>query len=71
MPKLTAVLSDQAYNGWRLFAASRGVSVSGLTEALGHLLDDLDQPENRLPQLIREAVREARMIDDDRRRRGR
>lgn len=70
MPKISAVLSEKAYDGWRLFARSRGVSISALLEALGHVLDDLDQPDGRLPTLVRDAVSQARQIDDDRRRRS-
>ena len=70
MPKMTTGnLSPTAHDGWRLFARSRGVSVTALMEAIGRRLGDLDQPEAKLPPLLREAVAEAREIDDDRRRR--
>lgn len=66
-----AYVSPQARDGWRLFAASRGVSVSALLEALGVALAELDEPERRLPPLVREALQEARVIDARRRRRDR
>lgn len=67
--KLGGLVSDECRNSWKLFARSRGVTVTGLLEALGRHLADMDQPEARLPPLLRQAIAEAREIDDDRRQR--
>jgi hypothetical protein len=70
MPKMTTGnLTIESYEAWRLFARARGVTVTGLLEALGRRLANMDQPDARLPPLLRDAVMEARTIDDDRRRR--
>ena len=66
---MTQQLSEESYEGWRLWARSRGVTVTALIEALGRRLAELDQPEARLPALLRDVLAEARQIDDDRRRR--
>ena len=70
MRQMTQQLSEESYEGWRLWARSRGVSVTALIEALGRRLATMDQPEARLPPLLRDALAEARQVDDDRRRRG-
>lgn len=66
---LTAMVEERTYESWRLWARSRGVSVTGLVEALGHELGRHDEPENKLPPWLRRALDEARKIDHDRRRR--
>lgn len=68
---LHASVSDEARDGWRLFAQVHGVSVTGLLEALGLRLAFLDRPEKGLPVLWREVLAEARAIDAERRSRER
>lgn len=68
-PYLGGYVSPEAREGWRLFARSRGVSVTALLEALGPVLAELDDPIDELPAWARDAVRQAREIDADRRRR--
>lgn len=67
--KLSGMVEPATYNAWHLFARSRGVDLSALLETIGRRLDTLDQPDHRLPPLIREAVREAREVTWQRKRR--
>lgn len=78
--KLSGMVDPKTYAAWHGFARSRGVTLTALLEALGRRLDTLDQPDARLPPVIRDAVKEARDVgwqrerraptdDDDRRRR--
>lgn len=64
---LYANVSDEALDGWRLFARANGVSVTAMLEALGCRLAELDAPEVDLPALWRETIAEARAIDAERR----
>lgn len=66
---LNAYLSEEAYEGWRLFAASQRVTVTALLEAIGTVLVDVD--EVRPPVWLRKVVRDAAAIDRDRRSRKR
>lgn len=62
----TGNLSDEAFGGWKLFARSRGVNVTALIEAMGRRLAEMDQPEARLPDLLRLSLAEARVIEAER-----
>lgn len=67
MPKMTTGnLSPEALGGWKLFARSRGVNVTALLEAMGRRLRDMDQPEARLPDIIRLSLADARVIEAER-----
>jgi hypothetical protein len=60
---MNVVISDEAHDGWRDFAAVHGANVTALVEASGltfaRLLDD---PEDKLPPMLRATVQEARRI---------
>jgi hypothetical protein len=60
-------VSEDAHDGLRLFAQAHGVTVAGFLEALGVALHDVDKP----PPLLRDVLAEARIIDAERRERGR
>lgn len=60
--KLSGMVDPTTYDAWHLFARSRGVDLSALLEAIGRRLADLDQPDHRLPAIIRDAVAEAREV---------
>lgn len=62
----TGNLTPEAHGGWKLFARSRGVNVTALLEAMGRRLADMDQPEARLPDLLRLSLADARVIQDER-----
>lgn len=66
---LNVYLSTTAADGLRAFADAQRVSVSALIEALGRAIAeaDADQP----PVWLRNAARQASLIDSERRRRGR
>lgn len=66
---LTAMIEAETYETWRLWARSRGVTVTALVEAIGREVGKHDQPDASLPPWLRRAVQAAREIDDDRRRR--
>lgn len=66
---LTAMVEADTYEAWRLWARARGVTVTALVEAIGRELAGHDEPDANLPPWLRRVVREARGIDDDRRRR--
>lgn len=66
---LTAKVDAETYQGWHLWARSRGVTVTALIEAIGREVERHDEPDDRLPPWLRRAVRDAREIDGDRRRR--
>lgn len=61
------VMSEEAHEAWHLFARAQGVSVTGLVNALGEELSEVD--ERRLPAMLRRAVVRAREVDAERRRR--
>lgn len=62
-------LSDDAYDGWHEFAKEHGVTVVALLEALGLRLGTYDETA-RLPEVLRQAVKDARGIAAERRGRG-
>lgn len=64
-PLLVASVDDETRDQWRTFAALHGVSVSGLIEALGRMLDG-----KRPPSWQATAIGEARAIDAERRARS-
>lgn len=66
---LTAMLDEKTHETWTLWARSRGVSATALVEAIGRQLEQQDGPEAKLPPWLRRAIRDARDIDHDRRRR--
>lgn len=68
-PHLGVYLTPEAKRGWDLFAKSRNVSVTGMLEALGPILDRFDGPDEDLPPLVLAVVLRAREIDHARRRR--
>jgi len=59
---LNVSISTEAHDGWRSFAAVHGANVSALAEAIGLTLGTLDDPEVKLPPLLRSTVVEARRI---------
>lgn len=59
---LNVVISDEAHDGWRDFCAVHGCTVSALVEAIGMALGRLDEPEAKLPPLLRATLQEARRI---------
>lgn len=67
--KLGGMVERATYDAWHLFARSRGVDLTALLEAIGRRLGDLDQPDHRLPPIIRDAVQEARSVTWERKRR--
>ena len=69
---LNVVISDGAHEGWRTFAAIHGANVTALVEAIGLAMAELDDPEDKLPPLLRATVQDARRIAAKRsaRRRG-
>jgi predicted transcriptional regulator len=62
--RVTVRLDDTASRGWDRLVEARGVSRTALAEALGQLLAEGD--DRWLPE---EAVKRARLIDRERRRR--
>jgi len=68
---LNVSISREAHDGWRDFAAIHGANVTALVEAIGLTLAGLDDPEAKLPPLLRATVRQARLIDAERRSRRR
>jgi hypothetical protein len=64
-------VSQEAYDGWRGFAAVHGSNVTALVEAIGRTLASLDDPEANLPPLLRTTVQQSRLIDAERRSRRR
>lgn len=59
---MNVVISDEAHDGWRNFAAIHGANVTALVEAIGLTMGHLDDPEEKLPPLLRSTVQEARRI---------
>jgi len=68
---LNVSISQQAHDGWRDFAAVHGANVTALVEAIGLTLASLDDPEANLPPLLRATIKQARLIDAERRSRRR
>lgn len=64
---LHVLMSDDAHDGFRLFAKANGVTVAGFLEALGLALHEVDRP----PPFLRGVLIDAREIDAERRERGR
>lgn len=60
-------LSEEAHEGFKLFARAHGVSVAGFLEALGVALHDVDRP----PPFLRGVLTDAQAVDAGRRERGR
>ena len=65
---LHAYLSKDAHKAWHSFAASHGVSVSALLEALGQELETASDPS--LPVGSADLVASARSVDAERRKRS-
>ena len=60
---MNVVISDEAHDGWRNFAAIHGANVTALVEAIGLAMAEFtDQDEEQLPDLARETVQQARRI---------
>jgi hypothetical protein len=60
---MNVVISDEAHDGWREFAAVHGANVTALVEASGLAFARiLDDPEEKLPPMLRNTVQEARRI---------
>lgn len=64
---LHVLMSDDAHDGFRLFARANGVTVAGFLEALGVALRDLDKPT----PFLRGVLTSAQAVDAGRRERGR
>ena len=60
---MNVVITDEAHDGWRDFAAVHGANVTALVEASGMVFARLvDSPEEKLPPLLRQTLQEARRI---------
>lgn len=64
---LHVLLSDDAHDGFRVFARTHGVTVAGFLEALGVHLGNVDRPS----PLLRGVLNQAKAVDTERRERGR
>ncbi|MDQ3576192.1 MAG: hypothetical protein M3443_01010 [Actinomycetota bacterium] len=64
--QLHGYVSTAARDGWYAFAASHGVNVTALLEAIGLTLAEQAEAETRLPPWLRHAVSEARAIASSR-----
>ena len=52
---MNVVISDEAHDGWRNFAAIHGANVTALVEAIGLAMAEFtDQDEEQLPDLARD-----------------
>lgn len=60
VPRISALLSDDARRGWDRWCTEHGVTLSGLLEAIGQLLHE------RATVDLEVAVERARRIDKDR-----
>lgn len=68
---LHAFLSDDAHDEWHDFAAENGVSVSALLESFAYRILDYESNDTGLKEALTQAVRDARKLDAQRRRRTR
>ena len=67
--KLTVELSDDAYEGWKVAASVYGGGrMASLVEVIGLALLELDGPIEQLPKHWRTLLREAALLDAERRR---
>jgi hypothetical protein len=63
-----ARVTVRAHRAWRSFAASNGVSVSGVVEALGERFETIEGTDT--PPAVKRLVKRAREIDAENRKRG-
>lgn len=63
VPRVSALLSEEARRGLRRFCDEQGVSLTGLLEAAGLIADE------RQPFTVEDVVVRARIIDGERRQR--
>ena len=61
VPFISAMLSDESRRGWRQFCVQHGVSLSGVLEAAGQIMDERGSLD------VETVVDRARIVDDDRR----
>lgn len=61
VPRISATLSDDARRGWELFCSNHGISLAGLLEAAGQIM------EERGELTVDVVVERARIVDHERR----